>query len=105
MFIAPFMRDEFVSSASYWRPEYTAGSAWLDHAPFVFWLIETLKPPTFVDLESDRASSYFAVCQAIELLQLGSRAFNVSSGAVRPGGEPFEDEVFRALSEYNKKYD
>ncbi|WP_220420613.1 hypothetical protein [Enterobacter sp. EC_50] len=28
----------------FWRPSYIAQSAWLEHIPFAFWLIDTLQP-------------------------------------------------------------
>lgn len=29
-------------SSLFWRPTYLAQSAWLEHIPFAFWLVDTL---------------------------------------------------------------
>ncbi len=36
--------DTYLSPVSFWWPEYLEGSAWLDHAPFAFWLLEAHRP-------------------------------------------------------------
>ena len=43
-------RNTFVSQASYWIPELLNVSAWLEHAPFGFWLVGALRPRTIVEL-------------------------------------------------------
>ena len=43
-------------------------SAWLEHAPFAFWLVESLRPATFVELGTHRGFSYLCFCQAIARL-------------------------------------
>ena len=41
---------DFLSAASTWIPESLNKSAWLEHAPFAFWLIETHEPRVLIEL-------------------------------------------------------
>jgi hypothetical protein len=68
------------------RPTWLAGSDWLDHVPFAFWLIEAVKPRLLVELGSGAGVSYFAFCQAAERLGLDIRAFGVDDWAGRDEG-------------------
>ena len=52
-------------------------SAWLEHAPFAFWLTAALRPRTVVELGVHRGFSYFAFCQAVQRLALDTRCFAV----------------------------
>lgn len=44
--------------------------AWITHAPFAFWLVENLKPNSFVELGTYYGFSYFCFCQQVALLKL-----------------------------------
>ena len=68
-----------LSPASFWTPDHLPASAWLTHAPFAFWLVDALRPKLFVELGTHHGFSYFAVCQAIARLGLGTAAFAVDT--------------------------
>src|SRR6266478_8516861 len=40
-----------------------AESAWNQHIPFAFWLVQVLAPSMFVELGTFRGTSYFSFCQ------------------------------------------
>jgi hypothetical protein len=52
-----------------------ARSAWNQHIPFAFWLVQTHRPAIFVELGTFRGTSYFSFCQAIDALRLPTRCF------------------------------
>ncbi|MGA4494135.1 hypothetical protein [Vreelandella venusta] len=58
----------------FWQPEYRQTSPWLEHLPFLFWLVEALKPTSSVGIEVDLVS-HFAVCQAVSRLRLGGNSY------------------------------
>ena len=60
----------FVSPASYWMPDLINGSAWLEHAPFGFWIVEALRPRMVVELGVHGGFSYSVFCQAVQRLHL-----------------------------------
>lgn len=58
------------SKVMFWRPRYLAQSQWLQHVPFYFWLTEVLEPKLVVEPCVNSAVGYFAICQAIDKLNL-----------------------------------
>ncbi|MGI9821634.1 class I SAM-dependent methyltransferase [Agromyces sp. Marseille-Q5079] len=65
------MREHpWISAVSYWEPERFVGSAWFQHAPFAFWLVDALEPRTIVELGTHRGFSFFAFCEAVKRLGL-----------------------------------
>jgi hypothetical protein len=71
--------DGFVSPASFWFPEALLESAWHQHAPFAFWLMQVLRPRSFVELGTHHGFSYLCLCQAAERLQLDTRGYAVDT--------------------------
>ncbi|WP_148226694.1 hypothetical protein [Ferrimonas balearica] len=67
------------SKVMFWRPRYLADSQWLQHIPFYFWLTEALKPQVVVQPSLNSAVGYFALCQAIDKLNLDSFAYGAFS--------------------------
>ncbi|MEC4596523.1 glycosyltransferase [Burkholderia vietnamiensis] len=59
-----------VSPASFLTPRHIVESAWLEHGPFAFWLIDVLKPRTVVELGTHTGFSFLAFCQAVQQLGL-----------------------------------
>ncbi len=92
----------FVNSASFWYPTFVTNSAWLDHAPFAFWITSILKPCTLVELGTHRGFSYFAFCQAIKALGLETRSYaiDVWKGEEHAGSRG--EEIFGSVSIHNE---
>lgn len=66
--------------SSFDRPVYLSGkSAWIEHIPFAFALIEMLKPRVLVELGTHYGDSYCAFCQAIKQQRIDTRAFAVDT--------------------------
>ena len=88
----------------FWRPSYIAQSAWLEHIPFAFWLIDTLQPRKIVELGTHYGSSYFSFCQAVTKLDLQTQCYAVDTwgGDVHAG--QYGEEVYRQVSEYNQQH-
>lgn len=64
----------------FWQPEYRQASPWLDHLPFLFWLVEALKPATTVGVGVDLVS-HFAICQAMSRLRLGGHNYVIGQAS------------------------
>lgn len=90
-----------LGSLAYTRPAYLAVSAWTEHIPFAFWLIETLRPSTFVELGTHYGVSYFAFCQALEKLDFGAQAFAVDQWTGDEHSGLYGPEVFEAVKARN----
>ena len=68
--------NTLAQGSMFWQPDYREASPWLEHLPFLFWLIEALRPQQAVGLGVDSVA-HFAVCQAASRLRLGTRCFMV----------------------------
>lgn len=80
----------------FWQPDYREASPWLEHLPFLFWLVEALRPQQAVGLGVESVA-HFAVCQAASRLRLGTRCFMV--GVHEEGAECKQNaEAIRAYA-------
>ena len=68
----------FTSRTLFMRPLFLEKSGWLQHVPFAFWLIDTHRPETVVELGSRTGTAYFAFCQAIKQLELQTQCVSAS---------------------------
>jgi hypothetical protein len=82
-------------------PNLIAESAWMEHVPFAFFLISTVKPKTFVELGTWKGVSYCAFCQAIKSLNLDTKAYAVDSWLGDPHAGRLDDEDFLRLKQYH----
>jgi hypothetical protein len=95
----------FVSATSYWQPESMRPSAWTEHAPFAFWLVETLKPRSIVELGVHNGFSYFVLCQAVRALSLDARCFGIDRWTGDDHAGFYGDEVYDAVCRHNRHYE
>ena len=94
-----------VSQASYWMPDLMVDSAWLEHAPFGFWVVEALRPRMIVELGVHGGFSYSAFCQAVERLQLPARCFAIDTWRGDEHAGYYGDDVYDAVCSHNRRYD
>jgi glycosyltransferase involved in cell wall biosynthesis len=95
----------FVSPASFWSPDYICQSAWIEHAPFAFWICDVLRPRCFVELGTHYGYSYFAFCQAIDRLALSTAAYAVDTWQGDEHAGFYDGNVFQTIEEENtEKY-
>jgi hypothetical protein len=86
-------------------PDYICPSAWIEHAPFAFWICEALRPRRFVELGTHHGYSYFAFCQAIDWLRLGTTAYAVDTWKGDEHAGFYDESVFQSVvTRNNEKY-
>jgi len=95
----------FVSAASYRQPQSMWSSAWTEHAPFAFWLVEALKPRSIVELGVHNGFSYFVLCQAVRALCLDTRCFGIDRWTGDDHAGFYGHEVYDAVCRHNRRYD
>ena len=75
--------------------------SWTMHTPYAMWLIDVLRPRTFVELGAFKGTSYCAFCQAIKELQLDTKCFAVDTWQGDPHSNFYGGDVFEDLSQYH----
>lgn len=86
------------------RAAYTAPSAWTAHIPFAGWLVETLRPATFVELGTHYGTSYFAICQAIVANDIACKCFAVDTWEGDEHAGEYGEEVFEQVDAYHARH-
>jgi hypothetical protein len=94
-----------VSPASYWLPDLMADSAWIEHAPFGFWIASALKPRMVVELGVHRGFSYFVLCQAVAQLRLPAKCFAIDNWTGDEHAGFYGDDVYEAVCAHNRRYE
>jgi hypothetical protein len=93
-----------LSNASYWLPDHEGVSAWWEHVPFAFWLVDALRPRTFVELGTEQGVSYLAFCQAVAQLGVPSTGYAVDHWQGDEHTGFYGEEVFEQLSAYHDRH-
>jgi Methyltransferase domain len=91
-----------LSPASFWTPEYICLSAWIEHAPFAFWICEALRPRRLVELGTHYGYSYFSFCQVIDRLGLGTIAYAIDTWKGDEHSGFYDETVFESVAARNR---
>jgi hypothetical protein len=93
-----------ISPASFWLPDHIPPiSAWLEHAPFAFWLMGSFRPRTLVELGTHYGFSYFCFCQAVERLHLETCCYAVDTWKGDDHAGFYGENVFREVNDINQQ--
>lgn len=80
-----------------------AESAWNQHIPFAFWLMQAHTPSIFVELGTFRGTSYFSFCQAVAALQLPTRCFAIDTWQGDSHTGFYDQSVFAQVNACNER--
>ncbi|RWN37315.1 MAG: hypothetical protein EOR99_27565 [Mesorhizobium sp.] len=89
------------TSTTFRFPDLEAPSAWVEHVPFMFWLIDALRPHRFVELGAHNGVSYCAACQAIELLGLHCSCYAIDTWKGDEHAGFYGEDVYSNLAGYH----
>lgn len=82
--------------ALFWRPRFLAGSEFLHHLPFLFWLVDMQRPSVAVSFGVGDGVGYFGLCQAMDKLGADARCHGLDP---RPESEGGPNRDVRAYNE------
>jgi O-antigen biosynthesis protein len=80
-----------------------AESAWNQHIPFAFWLVQAHWPAVFVELGTYRGTSYFSFCQAVAALRLPTRCFAIDTWQGDSHSGFYDESVFARVRACNER--
>lgn len=101
----PETLGQFISASSFLVPDWIPdGSAWLEHAPFAFWMVETHRPRCLVELGSHWGYSYMAFCQAMLHHQIAGNCHAVDTWRGDDHAGFYGEQVFAQVSDYNRAH-
>jgi hypothetical protein len=83
------------------KPQRLAWSAWTQHIPFGMLLIDLIHPKLFVELGTFKGGSYCAFCQAVKLLQVGTRCYAIDTWRGDGHCGFYENEILTGLREHH----
>lgn len=87
----------WLSPASYWQPAHIVTSAWLEHAPFAFWLVDAVRPRSVVELGTHHGFSCFVFAEAVKRLGLDSRIHALDTWAGDEQAGFYGEEVYASV--------
>ena len=97
------LSDVFSVSAAT-MPDNFCQSAWIEHAPFAAFLIERLRPKTFVELGTHIGYSYFSVCQTVKECRIGTSCYAVDTWQGDEHAGFYSDSVYQTVAGVNEQY-
>ena len=89
--------NTLAQGSMFWQPDYRRASPWLEHTPFLFWLMEAAHPRLSVGLGLDTVS-HLAICQATTRLLLDAHNYLVTGDKDAAANEEAAREL--AAEEY-----
>jgi hypothetical protein len=72
-------------------------SAWIQHAPFGFWIVDALRPRRLVELGTHNGYSYFVFLQAVKALQLRCSCVAIDTWEGDEHSGHYDELVFEEL--------
>src|SRR5664279_1468878 len=93
-----------LSTSSFTAANDIVQSAWLEHGPFAFWLVDQLRPRMLVELGAHNGYSYFCFCQAIDKLNIGGSCYAVDTWLGDEHASFYDESVYHSVVLKNEKY-
>lgn len=95
----PIVASAWLDATSYWVPQHLVPSAWHEHAPFAFWLVNHLRPSTITELGTHNGFSFFVFCEAVKRLRLDAKVVAIDTWRGDEHAGFYGDEVYQSVSQ------
>ncbi|KQX06399.1 MULTISPECIES: class I SAM-dependent methyltransferase [unclassified Leifsonia] len=96
--IEPDAQRAWIDETSYWSPKWLVPSAWHEHAPFAFWLINAIRPARLVELGTHNGFSFFVFCEALKRLGLSAEVNALDTWVGDEHAGRYSESVFESVS-------
>lgn len=98
------LRSLFESKVNCFMPVVFGLSAWYQHIPFAYWLIEKVKPKSYLEMGVHNGISYFAVCESIKQMGLSTKCVALDHWVGDSQAGFFSADVFENFVKNNQQY-
>ena len=90
-------------SSIFWHIRYARESDFIEHVPFLFWLIEVSEAEAFVTLGMREGVAHFSACQALDKLRQDASCYGIDAWPNFGGNIPeeiltYNSEMYRDIS-------
>ncbi|WP_165906079.1 class I SAM-dependent methyltransferase [Agromyces badenianii] len=96
--------SEWLNVTSYLLPTRVVTSAWLEHAPFAFWIVNALRPSSIVELGTHNGFSFFTWCEALQLAGLSSSAYAIDTWVGDDQAGFYDDVVYQEVAGFASEH-
>lgn len=87
------------------RPQsLQAPSAWMGHLPFAWWLVQTQRPRSVVELGTHTGNSYFTFCQAVKDAACATHCYAVDTWEGDEHAGEYGEEIYQSVNDTNSKH-
>lgn len=90
----------FLDEPEWLNPE----SAWHEHIPFAFWIMDAAKPRVLVELGTHKGDSYFAFCQFAKRYELNTRCHAIDTWEGDSHAGRYERSLYLQVKEHNDSH-
>jgi hypothetical protein len=97
--------SNFLVKETFWEPYFNPHSAWIEHVPFLNWLLINHKPNKFVELGVHFGLSYFAACETIKKSNLKTNAIAIDTWQGDSHSGEYPEIVFDEFVKNNIRYE
>ncbi len=100
--LPPALGAPWLAAESYWHPAHRPLSAWVEHAPFAFWLVSVLRPTSVVELGTHWGYSYFVFCEALRRLGIEGTVSALDTWVGEDHAGLYGEEVYEYVAEVTR---
>ena len=80
---------------------FSTVSAWVQHIPFAYLLIDLARPRVLAELGTHQGDSYFAFCQSVETLKLETKCFAIDTWQGDPQAGYYDQNVLNGVRSHS----
>ncbi|WP_408913955.1 class I SAM-dependent methyltransferase [Brucella pseudogrignonensis] len=89
----------YLSKQSFAPSHHIRASAWLEHSPFIFWLIDMLRPDKLVELGTHNGFSFLSQCQVAKSINLDTTIYAIDTWKGDEHAGFYDSQVYDNLEE------
>lgn len=97
------IEPDWLGPTAFWQPRFFPLSAWVEHAPFAFWIADAVRPRVFAELGTHYGYSYFAFCEAFRRLGLETKSFALDTWQGDDHAGAYGEEVYEYVTGVNDR--